>query len=74
MRKAIALLVSFLALVACQQTPPGPPKVNHFTASPSSLPSGGGNVTLDWDVSGATTVTVDQGVGAITPADKGTID
>lgn len=72
MRKTVALIVSLLALVACPQAKLEPPKINHFTASPNSLPSGGGSVTLDWDVSGATAVSLDQGVGALSPTDKGT--
>ncbi len=36
-----------------------------FTASPLSLPVGGGNVTLTWASSGATSATIDQGVGSV---------
>lgn len=42
-----------------------PPTISTFTASPQSLPLGGGPVTLEWSVSGATTITLDQGVGAV---------
>lgn len=42
-----------------------PPTVNSFTASPTRLPGGGGQVTLSWDVNGATSVEIDQGVGAV---------
>ena len=47
------------------------PTINSFTATPNSLPSGGGLVTLAWDVTGATTLSVDQGVGAVAPSTVG---
>lgn len=50
-----------LVLTAC----PSPPSISSFTATPSSLPAGGGNVTLAWNVSGATLLAIDQGVGVV---------
>jgi hypothetical protein len=50
--------------------PPGAPTITKFTATPSSL-TAAGNVTLEWDVSGATTLEIDQGVGAVTPITTG---
>ena len=47
------------------------PTINSFTATPGSLPAGGGAVTLAWNVSGATTLSVDQTVGAVTPTGTG---
>jgi len=43
----------------------GPPVIASFTASPASLPAGGGSVTLAWSVTGADQITIDQGVGAV---------
>jgi hypothetical protein len=43
------------------------PAINSFTANPKNIYYGGGKSTLSWDVSGAVTVTIDQGVGIVTP-------
>ncbi|MFO0673517.1 MAG: hypothetical protein U0235_28525 [Polyangiaceae bacterium] len=43
------------------------PTINSFTATPNAL-SGAGNVTLAWDTSDATSVSIDQGVPAINGA------
>jgi hypothetical protein len=42
------------------------PVISSFTATPSSLPSGGGNVLLAWNVAGATSLLIDQSVGDVT--------
>ncbi|UCH51418.1 MAG: hypothetical protein JSV54_01210, partial [Chloroflexota bacterium] len=42
----------------------GIPVINYFTANPPVI-SSGGSTTLSWDVSDATSVTIDQGVGAV---------
>ena len=41
----------------------GPP-TGTFTASPASLPAGGGNVKLTWTSTNASSASIDQGVGA----------
>lgn len=46
--------------------PPLPPTINSFTATPTSLPIGGGAATLSWDVDGAAQVSIDQGIGDVT--------
>jgi hypothetical protein len=46
--------------------PPGSPTVTSFTATPATLPAGGGMVTLAWAVTGADSVSIDNGVGAVT--------
>ena len=43
------------------------PVISSFTASPALISKGSGS-TLSWTVSGATTLTIDQGVGAVTGA------
>jgi hypothetical protein len=42
------------------------PLIVSFTATPSSLPAGGGTVDLRWGVLGATSLSIDQGVGTVT--------
>jgi len=44
-----------------------PPVVSAFTATPSTLPPDGGQVTLSWGTANAVTTTIDQGVGAVSP-------
>jgi len=44
--------------------PPGLPVVNYFTANPPSI-TAGGSATLSWNVSNATSVTIDPGVGSV---------
>jgi hypothetical protein len=39
-----------------------PPVINSFTATPDTI-SPGGSSNLTWDISGATSVTIDQGIG-----------
>ncbi len=41
------------------------PKIESFTATPSNLPSGGGNVTLTWSVTGATSLSIAPSVGSV---------
>jgi poly(3-hydroxybutyrate) depolymerase/streptogramin lyase len=48
-------------------TAPAPrPVINSFSATPYALGVGGGSVTLNWNVTGATSLSIDQGVGAVT--------
>lgn len=47
-----------------------PPVITAFTATPSSL-NAAGNVKLEWNVTGATSLEINQGVGALTPLDAG---
>ncbi|HET8733282.1 MAG TPA: hypothetical protein VFM45_05855, partial [Anaeromyxobacteraceae bacterium] len=45
--------------------PPSPPSIASFAASPSSVAPGGSS-TLSWSVTGATTLSIDGGVGVVT--------
>jgi hypothetical protein len=45
---------------------PGAPAVASFTATPATLPEGGGRVTLAWEVTDADAITIDHGVGVVT--------
>jgi hypothetical protein len=47
------------------------PVIAKFTATPNSLPAPGGNVLLEWDVQEATSLSIDQGVGTLTPVTTG---
>ena len=42
------------------------PVISSFTATPGTLPAGGGNVLLAWNVTGATSLSIDQSVGDVT--------
>jgi Protein of unknown function (DUF1565) len=44
----------------------GRPAIATFTATPASLPIGGGAVTLAWTTVGAATLSIDNGVGDVT--------
>jgi len=41
------------------------PTISSFTATPSILPVGGGSVTLSWTTTGATSLSIDNGVGVV---------
>lgn len=43
-----------------------PPVIESFNASPSQLGPGGGDVTLSWSVTGASSLSINQGVGTVT--------
>jgi hypothetical protein len=49
---------------ATTPTPGGPPVINYFTASPSNIFAGDSS-TLSWNVSNATSVTINHGVGTV---------
>ncbi len=54
--------------VAVQPLPA--PTITSFTATPASLPAGGGAVTLNWATTGATSVAIDNGIGVVTGTSK----
>lgn len=41
------------------------PTITSFTATPASLPVGGGDVTLAWTTTNASTLALDNGIGAV---------
>ncbi|MEK7530840.1 MAG: isopeptide-forming domain-containing fimbrial protein, partial [Patescibacteria group bacterium] len=64
--------------VTCSETvtvttppPPPPPPTCTFTAMPYSLTSATQSTVLSWTTTNATIVSIDQGVGAVTPASSG---
>jgi hypothetical protein len=66
MRKLIPLfLLAVLFLSGCDGSNPRQlPVINSFTANPANI-SVGQSSTLAWNVSGASTVTIDQGIGNV---------
>jgi hypothetical protein len=69
-----------LLAVACGSSPaPGQgqssgPVIHRFEATPGALAEGGGTVSLSWDVAGATRLSVDPGVGTVTPVTTGSLE
>jgi hypothetical protein len=55
----------------CPVTVTQQPVINSFTAMPDSFSAGGGYSTLSWNVTGATTLSIDQGVGTVSPVTIG---
>jgi len=45
-----------------------------FSATPSSLPSGGGSVTLSWTSQNATSASIDQGIGSVPVSGSHTVN
>lgn len=70
MRTAVVGVLTVLALAGCSSSGSGP-TITSFTATPSTLPTAGGSVTLAWVVTGATTLSIDQGVGSVSPVTSG---
>ncbi len=75
MKRLLALSLSLLTLclTACSTSSTASdlkPTINSFTASPPSLPAGGGSVTLSWDVKDAKSLSIDNGVGTVTGTSK----
>lgn len=62
----IGLSLLAFVLTACPtQDPPMAPKISSFTATPASLPAGGGDVTLAWSVSNARKLSIEPGVSEV---------
>jgi hypothetical protein len=63
-----------LTLVACPQPvepiPSGKPVITSFTTTPASLPSSGGSSKLEWQVTGADSVSLDNGIGVVTGSSR----
>jgi hypothetical protein len=64
MRRTLKLALPLLAalLAGCPTSSASLPLINSFTATPSSVHLGN-KTTLAWDVSGATSISIDNGVG-----------
>ena len=57
---------SAIASAAVAVAPQPAPTIATFTATPSTLPAGGGAVTLAWTTTDADTLSIDSGVGVVT--------
>jgi Bacterial Ig-like domain len=67
----LVLLFLVITFIGCNEatttpTPTNKPTIISFTGSPTNLPAGGGSITLTWNVSNAQTLSIDNGVGAVT--------
>ena len=68
----VSVTATAQVLVTGSSTPPSPtppttsglPVINYFTASPSSI-FAGDSATLNWNVSNATSINIDHGVGTV---------
>jgi hypothetical protein len=60
----LGLAIVAVAIIVWKFIPPSLPVINSFTADPTSILPGESS-TLSWSVSGATTVTIDQGIGSV---------
>ncbi len=70
MFKRFTLLTLLLSLVLVACPAPEKPLIASFTATPSTLPVGGGTTKLEWQVAGADSISIDNGVGVVTGASK----
>ena len=70
-RAVVMALLAVLSACSSGGSGSGGPTINSFTATPDSLPSAGGSVTLAWDVTGATALSINQSVGSVTPITTG---
>jgi Bacterial Ig-like domain len=65
----LSLPLFLFLLTACPSSTPGDttkPTITSFSASPESLGAGGGSVTLNWEVTNADSLVIDNGVGTVT--------
>lgn len=53
--------------------PPTPDLACTLDATPTTLPIGGGTVTLNWTTQNAATASIDQGVGTVSPTAGGSV-
>jgi hypothetical protein len=75
LRAGALLVLGSVASGGCNcgsdSTSTSPPSISSFTATPGALGIGGGAVTLGWSVTDASTVSIDQGVGMVSPTSSG---
>ncbi len=65
------VIVASIAGMACKDTttppPPNPPTINSFTATPATIQRGQ-SATLAWNVTGATSIVINNGGGSVSGA------
>jgi Bacterial Ig-like domain len=54
-----------LSLLCACPSQVNPLKIESFTATPANLPSGGGNITLAWNVTGASNLSIEPNIGTV---------
>jgi hypothetical protein len=70
-RLVFVLLGAVVAACSAGGGEGGMPEIHSFSATPTNLPVGGGSVQLQWDVSGATSLSISGDVGSVSPSDVG---
>jgi hypothetical protein len=60
------------SIVTFRRKLPPAPVINSFVATPSVLQPPGGSATLSWNITGAASAAIDQGIGSIAPASGST--
>lgn len=77
MKRLIGTMVVIFLAAGCGQSTKGGgsgvPTITSFTVAPTTLPAGGGSITLAWSVTGATSLSINGGVGSVTPVTTGSI-
>jgi hypothetical protein len=65
----VFVLAALIAGVGCKSSsgPDNPPTISSFTANPAAIHTGESS-TLSWNVTGATSLAIDHGVGTVTGA------
>jgi RHS repeat-associated protein len=53
--------------------PGNPPTISSFSANPGTINSGGSS-TLSWNITGATSATIDHGIGSVNPPGSGSVN
>lgn len=73
MRCPVVFAPLTLVLLACagNNSNAAAPVIDQFSASPTSLPTDGGVVTLAWETTGASSLALDPGALALTPVAAG---
>jgi hypothetical protein len=61
----VQLEINSVLTGSCAATQPSAPVISSFTATPSAINSGQSS-TLAWSVTGATSLSIDQGIGTVT--------
>jgi len=69
--RAVLMALLAIALAGCPGGGPTTPVIVSFTCSPTTLTFPGSPVTLSWNVDGAISLSIDQGVGPVTPPNSG---
>ena len=81
LRVGAVLVGMALLVVACgdEDGPAGPaapvtaPTIQSFTVSPTTVPATGDTVEFRWRTTGATSLAIEPGIGAVTPTDSGSV-